>query len=91
MSLKEFTIGFMISFSLIIVMVLFHTSTSRAQAIVGPPTPGPRFWMSDFTHLGGDSARVAYMVHDNKIREVCYLVVESNISGTGIAMTPRQC
>lgn len=52
-----------------------------------------RFAIAEFSQMGQDyPVRSAYILHDNKSREVCFLVMEvRTFHGVGIAMTPRGC
>lgn len=51
----------------------------------------PRFWMSDFTRVGGTESYSVFILHDNKFREVCFLVVAGNGDSRPVTMAPRQC
>lgn len=46
-----------------------------------------RFFISDLSDL--DEGRVAYMFHDRKLKEVCFIVIENG--NGGMAMAPRMC
>lgn len=73
----------------LIIGSMSRCATVRAQA----PT---RFSTGDYSQLPDDGSgylgRAAYILHDNKSREVCFLVMEvRTFHGVGLAMTPRGC
>lgn len=75
-------------------MAMLWSRLANAQAMKLPsiytfPTPPHRFWITDLSELVGDKDRVAYILHDRKSNEVCFLVVETGENG--IVMTPRVC